>query len=125
MGSSRRPVVSDRPAAESGRAGAPHQRIVSPTLGHGLQALGGLKQRPSIWVMPSFSARPLTGKEMAQLMDLREGWGSPLIKFLSEWDQGAFPPLTRIIVEFILAALLWLGLKHNDSRPPAIAPPIV
>ena len=57
-------------------------------------------------------------------MDICEGWGPSLIKSLLEWDQGDSPPL-RMNVEFILAALPWLGLQRNNSRLSAIDSPIV
>jgi len=54
----------------------------------------------SVYLGDAFIQRPLTEKELSQLLDLREAWGPPLIKSLLEWDQGASPSL-RMSVEFI------------------------
>jgi hypothetical protein len=47
----------------------------------------------SVYLGSALIQRPLTEKEFAQLMDLREAWGPPLVKTLMEWDRGATPPL--------------------------------
>ena len=63
----------------------------------------------TVYLKNTLIQQPLSDKELSQLMDLREDWGSQLIHLLLEWDQGASPPL-RMSVEFILAAWTWLGV---------------
>jgi hypothetical protein len=51
--------------------------------------------------------RPMTAKELCQLVDLREDWGVGLVTAFWTWDGGTAPPL-RMLVEFGLAARPWL-----------------
>jgi hypothetical protein len=66
----------------------------------------------SVFLRGAAIQHPLSNKELSQLMDLREDWGSSLIHVLLEWDHGTSPPL-RMSVEFILSAFLWLGLDSG------------
>ena len=66
----------------------------------------------SVFFKGAVIQRPLSDKELSQLMDLREDWGPSLIHILLEWDSGASPPL-RMSVEFILSAFSWLGLDSG------------
>jgi hypothetical protein len=70
-------------------------------LGHGPSPLVGSEP------LASSVERPITPKEMAQLLDLREDWGKILAIPTLEWDGGCSPPL-RIIVEFVVVATAWL-----------------
>jgi hypothetical protein len=41
----------------------------------------------------AFVERPLTTKEMAQLLDLREDWGTKLVEEVWQWSSCGPPPL--------------------------------
>lgn len=60
--------------------------------------------------------RPITGKEKAQLLDLREDWGDCLVNEVWEWNQMTPPPL-RLLVEFILSAKDYLQLQLGLTDP--------
>jgi hypothetical protein len=68
----------------------------------------------SVFLKGAAIQRPLSDKELSQLMDLREDWAPSLIHVLLEWDSGASPPL-QMSVEFILLAFLWLGLDSGHA----------
>jgi hypothetical protein len=59
---------------------------------------------------------PITGKEKAQLLDLREDWGDCLVNEVWEWNQMTPPPL-RLLVEFILSAKDYLQLQLGLTDP--------
>jgi hypothetical protein len=60
--------------------------------------------------------RPMTPKELCQLVDLREDWGETLVAAVWAWDGGTSPPL-RMLVQFGLAARPWLrGLIGLEAR---------
>ena len=54
-----------------------------------------------------FMDQPLTTKEMAQLLNLREDWGTKLATEVWHWAGGQSPALW-LLVEFVLAAGIWL-----------------
>jgi hypothetical protein len=64
-------------------------------------------EAPSVYFGGKAVERPMTAKEMCQLVDLREDWGATLVEAMWGWDSGAAPPL-RLLVEFGLAARSWL-----------------
>jgi hypothetical protein len=68
----------------------------------------------SVFLRGAAIQRPLSNKELSQLMDLRKDWGSSLIHVLLEWEHGASPPLW-ISVKFILSAFSWLGLDSSHA----------
>jgi hypothetical protein len=47
--------------------------------------------------------RPISLKERAQLMDLREDWSKSLVEPIWGWDKGE-APLLRVLVEFLTEA---------------------
>lgn len=75
---------------------------------------------PALWVeAPTvyladqpYIERPLTVKEKAQLLDVREDWGNALAEEAWSWFDGGSPPI-RLIAEFILAAYTWLTGNGN------------
>jgi hypothetical protein len=58
----------------------------------------------------TFVQRPMTIKERAQLMDVREDWAKVVVPAMWHWDSGLAPPL-RLLVESTMAMLEWLR-KH-------------
>lgn len=75
---------------------------------------------PALWVeAPTvyfanqpYIERPLTVKEKAQLLDVREDWGNSLAEEVWTWFDGGSPPI-RLIAEFVLAAYTWLTGNGN------------
>jgi hypothetical protein len=73
---------------------------------------------PSVYFGGKAVERPMSSKELCQLIDLREDWGKPLVHAIWNWENQAAPPL-RLLVEFGLAARPWLqalaGEKTTDK----------
>jgi hypothetical protein len=64
-------------------------------------------EAPSVYFGGKTVERPMTAKELCQLVDLREDWGATLVDSIWDWERGSAPPL-RMLVEFGLAARPWL-----------------
>jgi hypothetical protein len=64
-------------------------------------------EAPSVYFGGKAVERPMSSKELCQLIDLQEDWGEPLVHAIWNWENQAAPPL-RLLVEFRLAARPWL-----------------
>ena len=70
----------------------------------------------SVFFKERWIERPITDKEKAQLLDLREDWGNHLINDVWEWNQMESPPL-RLLVEFTLSANTCLQSELKLTNP--------
>jgi hypothetical protein len=75
--------------------------VEAPTCLLGKRPLGECTREP---VMVQ---RPLTVKELGQILDVREDWGHDLVSRLMAWDNGETPPL-RLLAETVMAVREWL-----------------
>jgi hypothetical protein len=58
--------------------------------------------------------QPLSIKERAQLMELREDWGKSLVEAIWSWDEGEALPL-RLLVESLMETAPWLNRGELDE----------
>ena len=71
----------------------------------------------SVFLKGAAIQRPLSNKELSQLMDLREDWGSSLIHVLLEWDHGASLPLWMSVeLNSLGFFVVGFGLRPRATR---------
>ena len=70
----------------------------------------------SVYFKERLVEQPMTNKEKAQLLDLREDWGAMIVNDVWKWNNSESPPL-RFMVEFVLSALPWLSDRVSTMKP--------